>query len=81
MLVYGREYWTKILNLPALVDSGTIAEEDLNLFRIVDSPEEGFEVLRSGLTQYHLQPQPAAPKEKEDDPDIAPTRSLRGHPS
>ena len=81
VLVYGREYWTKILNLPALVDSGTIAEEDLNLFRIVDSPEEGFEVLRSGLTQYHLQPQPAAPKEKEDDPDIAPTRSLRGHPS
>jgi uncharacterized protein (TIGR00730 family) len=81
VLVYGKDYWTKILNLQALADSGTISEEDLQLFRIVDSPEEGFEVLRAGLTQYHLQPQPAVPKEKEDDPDIAPTRSLRGHPS
>ena len=78
VLMYGSEYWTRALNLQALVDSGTIAPEDLQLFRMVDSPEEGFEALRSGLTQYHLQPQAVPPaKEKEDDPDIAATRSLR----
>jgi len=77
VLVYGKEYWSKLLNLQALVDSGTIAEEDLDLFRIVDSPQEGFEVLRDGLTKYHLQQQMPVRKEKDDDPDIAATRDKR----
>jgi len=74
VLVYGKDYWHKVLNLQALADSGTIAEEDLNLFSFVDSPEEGFEVLKDGLTKYHLQQQQPVRKEKEDDPDIAATR-------
>src|SRR5438105_830761 len=74
VLIYGRDYWHKVLNLQALADSGTIAEEDLNLFSFVDSPEEGFEVLKDGLTRYHLQQQQPVRKEKEDDPDIAATR-------
>jgi uncharacterized protein (TIGR00730 family) len=77
VLVYGKDYWTKLLNLQALVDSGTIAEQDLDLFRIVDSPLEGFEVLRDGLTKYHLQQQMPVRKEKDDDPDIAATRDKR----
>jgi hypothetical protein len=36
------------------VDAGTISAPDLDLFRMVDSPEEGFEFLRDGLTKYHL---------------------------
>jgi uncharacterized protein (TIGR00730 family) len=73
VLVYGKEYWSRLINLQALVDAGTISAEDLQLFRMVDSPEEGFQVLRDGLTQYHLQQQPPVRKEKEDDPDIAAT--------
>lgn len=74
VLIYGREYWSRILNFQALVDSGTVAQEDLNLFRIVDTPEEGFQHLREGLSKYHLQP--PARREKEDEgPDIAHTRS------
>jgi uncharacterized protein (TIGR00730 family) len=76
VLAYGKEYWTRVLNLQSLVDAGTIAEEDVNLFQFVDSPEEGFEVLRDGLTLYHLQQAPPVRKEKEDDPDIAATRSM-----
>lgn len=78
VMIYGSEYWNKVMNLQALVDAGTISEEDLDLFRIVDSPEEGFEALREGLTQYHLQQQPPVRREKEDDPDIAATRSRHG---
>jgi len=74
VLVYGKKYWNDVLNMQALADSGTIAEQDLELFRVVDSPQEGFEVLRDGLTRYHLQQQPPVRKEKEDDPDIAATR-------
>ena len=77
VMVYGKKYWNDVLNMQALADSGTIAEQDLDLFRIVDSPQEGFEVLRDGLTRYHLQQQTPVRKEKEDDPDIAATRDGR----
>jgi hypothetical protein len=56
--IYGKKYWNQVLNFQALVDSGTIAQEDLELFKFVDSPEEGFEFLRDGLTKYHLGPEP-----------------------
>jgi len=75
VLIYGKEYWNKILNLRALVDAGAIGEEDLQLFRVVDSPEEGFDMLRTGLTKYHLQQTPPVRKEKDEDPDIAATRN------
>src|SRR5580704_17782949 len=58
VVIYGKKYWNQVLNLQALVDSGTIAQEDLGLFQFVDSPEEGFEFLRDGLTKYHLGPEP-----------------------
>ena len=56
--IYGKKYWNQILNFQALVDSGTVSQEDLELFKFVDSPEEGFEFLRDGLTKYHLGPEP-----------------------
>ena len=36
-------------------------QEDLDQFKIVDTPEEAFEFLRDGLTKYHLG---GAPKKK-----------------
>ena len=56
VVIYGREYWNKLINFQTMADAGAISPEDLELFRIVDSPEEGFEYLRDGLTQYHLGP-------------------------
>jgi len=56
VVIYGREYWNKVLNLDALVDAGTIAPEDRELFTFVDTPEEGFQVLTEKLTKHHLQP-------------------------
>jgi len=54
VVIYGREYWERLINFQAMIDAGTIAASDLELFKIVDSPEEGFEYLKEGLTQYHL---------------------------
>ena len=54
VIIYGREYWDKVLNLQTMADAGTISPADLDLFRYVDTPEEGFEYLREGLTKYHL---------------------------
>jgi uncharacterized protein (TIGR00730 family) len=72
VVIYGREYWDKILNLQHMADAGTISQADLDLFKIVDSPEEGFEYLREGLTKYHLGQQPKVAGERV--PEIARTR-------
>jgi hypothetical protein len=82
VLIYGKEYWNKVLNLDALVDSGTISPDDKDLFCFVDTPEEGFEMLKQSLTKYHLQSQQVRPQEPEkeegkehgDFPEIAKTR-------
>ncbi|HLH08623.1 MAG TPA: TIGR00730 family Rossman fold protein [Terriglobales bacterium] len=70
VVMYGSEYWNKIINFQALVDAGTISAEDLNLFKICDNPEQAFEYLRDSLTEHHL----AAPPPKEKSPEIAKTR-------
>ena len=72
VVIYGSEYWNRILNFQAFVDAGTISPEDLNQFIIVDSPEDAFEFLRDGLTKYHLGGVPQ--KQGEVLPDIAKTR-------
>jgi uncharacterized protein (TIGR00730 family) len=72
VIVYGKEYWNRVLNLEALADAGTISPEDVNGFTMVDTPEEAFEVLKEGLTRYHLQPQQARPV-PEEGPEIAKT--------
>jgi hypothetical protein len=54
VVIYGREYWQKLVNFQTMIDAGAISPEDLELFQIVDTPEEGFEFLRDGLTKYHL---------------------------
>jgi uncharacterized protein (TIGR00730 family) len=71
VVIYGSEYWKKLINFQAMIDAGTIAAGDLELFKMVDSPEEGFEFLRDGLTEYHLGGVPK--KEGEGMPDIAKT--------
>jgi uncharacterized protein (TIGR00730 family) len=72
VIVYGREYWNRVLNLEALADAGTISPEDVNGFTMVDTPEEAFEVLKEGLTKFHLQPQPAK-QAADEGPEIAKT--------
>jgi uncharacterized protein (TIGR00730 family) len=71
VLIYGEQYWNKVLNLEALADSGAISPKDINLFQYVDTPEEAFERLKESLTRDHLQ---APPPAKSRQPEIAKTR-------
>jgi uncharacterized protein (TIGR00730 family) len=72
VVIYGKKYWNKLLNFQAMIDAGTINATDLDLFKVVDSPEEGFEYLRDGLSQHHLGG--VSRKEGEVLPEIAKTR-------
>jgi len=58
VVIYGSEYWKRVINFQAMADAGAISPEDVELFKMADSPEEGFEYLRDGLTKYHLGPPP-----------------------
>ncbi|HEY6251450.1 MAG TPA: TIGR00730 family Rossman fold protein [Candidatus Angelobacter sp.] len=72
VIVYGKEYWSRVLNLEALADAGAISPDDQKLFTFCDTPEEAFESLKEGLTRYHLDPR--APKvSAEEGPEIAKT--------
>ncbi|MDH3668649.1 MAG: LOG family protein [Paracoccaceae bacterium] len=46
MLLFGREFWERIVNWKALADAGTISEGDLDLFRYVETAEEGWDIIR-----------------------------------
>jgi uncharacterized protein (TIGR00730 family) len=74
VVIYGSEYWHRIMNFQAFVDAGTVSPEDLDLFKFVDSPEDAFAFLREGLTEHHLGGQPKKEKEQEVLPEIAKTR-------
>jgi len=72
VIVYGTEYWNRVLNLEALVESGSISAEDKKLFTFADTPEQALEALKEGLTRYHLDPH-AVKAAAEEGPEIAKT--------
>jgi len=59
VVIYGSEYWKKVINLEALVDSGAISPRDIELFQYADTPEQAFAMLRDGLTTNYLEPEAA----------------------
>ncbi len=46
LLLFGIEFWKRIIDFEALAEAGTIAPDDPDLFTVVDSAEEGWEVVR-----------------------------------
>ncbi len=44
-LLFGREFWEKIINWDALSDAGTISGDDLELFKFVETAEEAIEAI------------------------------------
>ncbi len=53
IVLYGKSFWTKAVNFPALVDAGLISPGDLKLFTIVDSIDEAFRIVTGGLGSSH----------------------------
>lgn len=50
VLLFGGDFWRKLINFDWLVEWGTISPEDLDLFRIVDTVEEARDYLIGELT-------------------------------
>ena len=43
ILLFGSDYWKRLINLDLLVEEGTISPEDLELFKYVDDPQTAWE--------------------------------------
>ncbi len=46
-LLFGRAFWEKVINWEALADAGTISDEDLDLFRFVDTAQEAVGIIEN----------------------------------
>jgi uncharacterized protein (TIGR00730 family) len=44
-LLFGKDFWSKVINLEELANQGTISPDDINLFHVVDSASEGWEII------------------------------------
>ncbi len=75
IVLYGSDFWKEILNFPAMVKHGVIAESDLSLFRFADSPNAALSILKDGLTTYYLEPEKVLTHPSEETPEIARTRT------
>jgi uncharacterized protein (TIGR00730 family) len=49
VLLFGREYWERVINFPALVEEGVIEPRDLEIFSYVESAEEAWRLLEPAL--------------------------------
>ena len=46
IVLFGRNYWTNVINFHALADSGLIADDNLDLVQFADSADEAWELIR-----------------------------------
>ena len=51
IVLFGTDYWKRLINMDVLVEEGAISPEDLNLLHYTDDPQEAWDTIR---TFYNL---------------------------
>lgn len=46
IILFGKDYWKRLINLDVLVEDGTISPKDLDLIQYTDDPEEAWQMIR-----------------------------------
>ncbi|MCP4653706.1 MAG: LOG family protein [Candidatus Omnitrophica bacterium] len=54
IVLYGSEYWNKLINFDEMVKWGMISRADLKLFKIIDDVDSAFDYLKTELTKHYL---------------------------
>jgi len=47
IILVGKDYWKRLINMDVLVEEGAISAEDLNLFQYTDDPQEAWDIIRT----------------------------------
>jgi uncharacterized protein (TIGR00730 family) len=45
ILLFGKEFWDRVINFSALVEEGTISQKDLKIFQYVETAEDAWEII------------------------------------
>mgnify|MGYP002650110812 CR=1 FL=1 len=45
LLLFGRDYWTRLVDFTMLADYGVISESDLKLFHLVETADEAWDIV------------------------------------
>lgn len=54
IVLFGSEFWEKVVSFDTLVDWGVVSKKDLKLFRIMDSVEETYDFITNEMTQHYM---------------------------
>lgn len=52
ILLYGRDYWHKVIDFQFLADEGVVRDEHIELFQYADSPQEAWQI----IADFHQAP-------------------------
>ena len=55
LVLFGTEYWSKVINFEPMVEFGMISPKDVDLFFRTDSVDEAYDYLVAGLTEHFLE--------------------------
>ncbi len=55
VILFGRDYWQRIINFDELYKWGTISKKDLKLIKIFDDVDETFNYLKKQLTKHFIE--------------------------
>ena len=47
IVLFGTEYWKKLLNFDLLIEEGVISPADLNLFQYADDPKVAWDIIKN----------------------------------
>ncbi|MBI4887824.1 MAG: TIGR00730 family Rossman fold protein [Acidobacteria bacterium] len=72
IILYGTDYWDRILDFEPLVQWGAISPHDMKLLQRANAPGDAFELLKAHLTTHHLA---TGTTQEMKAPGIAKTRS------
>jgi uncharacterized protein (TIGR00730 family) len=56
ILIYGRDYWDRVLDWKHMLRCGTINQQEYRLLEFADTVDEAFHHVREGLEAHHLKP-------------------------
>jgi uncharacterized protein (TIGR00730 family) len=71
IVLYGAEYWDRVVNFDSLLEAGAVAASDISLLERADTPQQAFDLLKGHLTTHHLKP---VAGQRHGVPEIAKTR-------
>lgn len=47
IILFGSDYWKRLINFDVMIEEGAISPEDLKLFHYVDDPQDAWDVIRT----------------------------------